>query len=144
MFSEHRDTIILEPHLITERIARDITILLRKQHSGSDEATIQSLREDTLTSRVAVTLQDDRVIAIGVLVLSRPLSHRLATFHNLVVWENIPFLARGMAIVEVLLKFVPNGYEIEAESRETNPEMAQILLASGFVSTGRVRFRLSR
>jgi|SRR3989338_7197512 len=142
MFTEKVTVRKLRPSEVNVKAVDDINYLLRRQHSKTRKVDKESLLAHMKQSKVVVAWNDDdRIIALGVLVRTYALSHTFAGIHNLIIRNGFNPLSIGKRIVDLLIDEVDDVEFIETGVWPENNDLINLLTVSGFVPKSKLRYR---
>jgi hypothetical protein len=141
MFSGITNVKILKEVDLTVQVVEDINALLKQQHSDANTVDRFMLLEHMRWSRIACATSDDTVIGMGVLGITRCVSHEFAGIHNLIVLQGFDAVIIGKRIVDLLREDIHHVAFIQI-TKLPSPELAPVLVNMGFVEKSEPRFRL--
>ena len=132
----------LRPREVNTKVVSDINEMLKGQHSKARTVDRKTLLEHLGKSLVIVGRNDERVIAMGVLVRVHCVSHSFAGIHNLIVRKGYDFLTIATEIIQTLIKDVYDVEFIEAGAGIQDEALIGILESLRFKEKPKSRYRL--
>lgn len=142
MFTEKIDVDVFSPQHINHRVLSDINELLKLQHSRAGTVNEETLQEHMQKSKVVVAWQDERVIAMGVLVRVYCVSHTFGSIHNFVIRDGYDVCSIAPRILELLIKDVFDLAFIDAHVAKKNQAIIAVLEAFRFKEKPKSKYRL--
>ncbi|MDO8594923.1 MAG: hypothetical protein Q7R93_05460 [bacterium] len=128
---------------ITQRVINDINDLLIMQHSKADLTNEKELREHLKRSKLAVAWQDDdRVVAMGVLCRTYPISHWFGGIHNLIFRPSYDVRSICPRIVNLLIKDIYDLEYVDARVAKKDEDIIAVLQSIGFKEKIKSLYRL--